>query len=183
VREAAVLLVEDWFAAVPVVDEKDQLVGIITETDVLRNHTRIAVGGDGSAPVTVGEVMTTPVTAMSPSVDAAVVAERMLQMRLHCIPIVDAGILIGVVSRRDLLRTLVRDDDFITTKVRRNLEDYAGLHRRWTVEVHDGIVTISGEFSDEAEQRIMAALSRTVPGVIRVILRPDVKEAASSRAT
>jgi CBS domain-containing protein len=120
---------------------------------------------------------------MPSSVDVTVLAEHMLQMRLHCIPIVEAGILIGVVSRRDLLRTLLCDDDFIAAKVRRTLEDYAGLHRGWEIEVHDGVVTISGEFSDEAEQHTMAPLARTVHGVARVIVRPAVYPVGNADAS
>src|SRR3989442_1651294 len=93
VREATVLLVEDGFSAVPVIDENDQLVGIITESDILRNHVGDNSDEDPAASSAVGDIMTTPVVVMPPSVDAAILAERMLQLRLRCIPIVDAGVL------------------------------------------------------------------------------------------
>ena len=79
----------------------------------------------------------------------------------------------GLVCRGDLLRTLVRGDDVIGARVRQLLLDYAGWRRRWLVDVDGGVVTISGHFVDDAERRIVVALTGTVAGVARVVVRPD----------
>ncbi|HET9142290.1 BON domain-containing protein, partial [Actinophytocola sp.] len=79
---------------------------------------------------------------------------------------------VGVVARRDLLRTLLHDDDVIAAKVRALLDDYAGSRRRWTVEVTGGAVVIGGEFADAAERAVVAALAHTAAGVTDVSLRP-----------
>jgi predicted transcriptional regulator len=68
---------------------------------------------------------------IGPGTDITTVAERMLAGRLRCLPVVAEGLLIGVVARRDLLRTLIRDDDVITASVRAQLDDYAGSRRQW----------------------------------------------------
>lgn len=163
VREATTVLTEHGFAAVPVVED-GCVVGIFSESDALRADTR------GHRDALVAAAMTTPVEVIAPTTDVSVIAERMLAERLRCLPVVEAGLLVGIVARRDLLRTLVCDDDVIKSNVRRLLDDYAGSRRRWTVEVTGGGVIVSGDFADEAEQAVVSALARTVPGVTGVAL-------------
>jgi len=165
VREATTVLTEHGFAAVPVVDDIGHVVGIFSESDALRADTREA-GRD--APVT--SAMATPVEVIGPSTEVAVIAERMLARRLRCMPVVEEGLLVGVVSRRDLLRVLVRDDDVIKGNLRHLLDEYAGSRRHWTIEVDRGEVVVSGDFADDAERAVVAALARTVAGVSGVEL-------------
>ncbi|WAL68952.1 CBS domain-containing protein [Amycolatopsis cynarae] len=160
VREAIALLVQHGFAALPVVDEEDRVVGIFTEADALRAD----IGGTNGNP-TVGSVMTAPVEVATMDTDISQIARHMLSDRLRCVPVVDDGVLVGVVSRRDLLRPLVRHDDAIAAQLRALLTDYAGHRSRWSVEVAGGVAHISGDFSDEAERRVVNALAKTVPGV------------------
>ncbi|HEY7595560.1 MAG TPA: CBS domain-containing protein [Actinophytocola sp.] len=166
VREATTVLTEHGFAAVPVVDERDHVVGIFSESDALRADT----AGDRRLPVT--SAMTAPVEVVAPTAEVETVAERMLALRLRCVPVVEDGLLVGVVSRRDLLRALVRDDDVIKANLCRLLDDYAGSRRHWTVAVTGGEVLVSGEFADHAERSVVAALARTVAGVSAVELVP-----------
>lgn len=165
VREAITILTERGFAAVPVIDDVGHVVGIFSESDALRADTT-ATGRE--EPVTTA--MVTPVEVVAPTADVGTIAERMLARRLRCVPVVAEGILIGVVSRRDLLRVLVRDDDVIKGNLRRLLDDYAGSRRRWAVTVTGGDVTVSGDFADPAEKAVVAALARTVGGVSTVEL-------------
>ncbi|WP_181773181.1 CBS domain-containing protein [Amycolatopsis pittospori] len=164
VREAVALLIEKGFAGLPVVDPEGRVVGTFTEFDALR---RAWAGGNG---ISVGELMTTPVEVVSPKTDVAEIGRRMLGDRLRCLPVVEEGVLVGVVSRRDLLRPLVRPDDTVAAHVHNLLSDYAGHRPKWTVEVDGGYVRISGEYRDEAERRVLDALARTVPGVVAVVL-------------
>lgn len=160
IREAVVLLTEHGFAGLPVVDQDDRVIGVLTETDALNSGL-----GHGGADLSVDSAMTVPAEVATPETDASELARRMIEYRLRCIPIVDNGVLVGVVSRRDLLRPLVRRDDAIAAGVRALIDDYAGQRGRWTVHVLGGTVTLSGEFADEAERGVLAALARTVPGV------------------
>lgn len=162
VREAVTALTEHGFASVPVVDENDRVVGIFTETDALRAE------GRGAEPVT--SAMHTPVEVTAPDTDVTVIAERMLATGLRSLPVVEEGLLVGIVARRDLLRTMVRTDDVITANVRALLDRYAGSRRHWEVHVTAGETTIRGDFADEPERTIVAALARTVPGVSAVTL-------------
>jgi CBS-domain-containing membrane protein len=112
--------------------------------------------------------MTETVVCLGENADAADLAALMLENNVRAVPIVDGGHLIGIVSRRDLLRPLMRDDAAIRAEVTQRLDDYAGEANRWTVAVDEGIVTIAGRFDDSRQQKIVALLARTVPGVVRV---------------
>jgi osmotically-inducible protein OsmY len=76
---------------------------------------------------------------------------------------------VGIISRRDILRAMVRSDDVLTAEVQHRLDEYAG-GPHWTAVVEGGIVRLTGEFRDETEQGIVAVLARTVPGVAAVDL-------------
>ena len=169
-REAITLLAEKGFAAVPVVDELGQVIGIFSESDAMR-AVMSTVDGMDHRDDPVSTAMTSPVEVITPGTDIATVAERMLDGRLRCLPVAEEGVLIGVVARRDLLRTLIRDDDVIRVNVRSLLDDYAGSRRHWEVEVAKGEVIISGNFADEAERAVVNALARTAAGVTGVELR------------
>lgn len=170
VRDAATLLLEHQITAAPVLDAGGELVGIVSESDLVvdrfshdpRNQVR-PVQDEPPGPQTVGEVMTTPVIALGPSADAADLAQTMLGADVRSIPIVEGATVIGIVSRRDLLRTLVRDDDAIRADVVDRIADYRGPAGRWDVQVTDGAVVIVGDLDDDG--RAAVALARTVPGV------------------
>jgi CBS domain-containing protein len=109
VHLAAALLVSHGFTAAPVVDDQQGLVGIATEADLVREA--IVPDGwtveDGQEP-TVAQVMTpAPVTAV-PDDDLADVVATMLDRDFRSVPVTDAGALVGIVSRRDVLRCVAR---------------------------------------------------------------------------
>jgi CBS domain-containing protein len=170
VREAATLLLENRITAAPVLDAGGELIGIVSEGDLVvdrfshdpRNQVR-PVQDEPPCPQTVAEVMTTSVIALGPSADAADLAQTMLGSDVRSIPIVEGATVIGIVSRRDLLRTLVRDDDAIRAEVVDCIADYGGPTGSWDVQVVDGAVVIVGDLDDDG--RVAVALARTVPGV------------------
>lgn len=170
VREAATLLLENRITAAPVLDAGGELIGIVSEGDLVvdrfshdpRNQVR-PVQDEPPGPQTVAEVMTTSVIALGPSADAADLAQTMLGSDVRSIPIVEGATVIGIVSRRDLLRTLVRDDDAIRAEVVDRIADYGGPTGSWDVQVVDGAVVIVGDLDDDG--RVAVALARTVPGV------------------
>jgi osmotically-inducible protein OsmY len=77
---------------------------------------------------------------------------------------------VGIVSRRDLLRTLIRDDDVIAAEVSQRVTAYTGGRADWQVTVTDGQVDLHGEVDDDAEERVLLVLAGTVPGVSHVAL-------------
>lgn len=174
VKEAAALLAAHGYTALPVVSDDGHLVGIITEADVVRDR----IPRDPRAychpleplvtttTTTVGEVMTAPVTAMAAGTDVAVLAKTLLDTHHRSMPIVDGDELVGIVTRRDIVRGIARDDHTIADEVRHRLEVYGGA-RRWHVTVHDGMVEIGDEFDDETDRHVATVLAESVPGVVR----------------
>jgi CBS domain-containing protein len=174
VKEAAAVLAGNGFTALPVVSAEDRLIGIVTEADLVRDRVprdprALCHPGEQMATVattTVGEVMTTPVVAMGAGTDVAVLAKALLDAGHRSMPIVDGSRVIGIVTRRDIVRVIARDDHTIAEDVRHRLEIYGG-HRRWQVEVHDGNVSIGDQFDDETDRHVATVLAEAVPGVVR----------------
>lgn len=106
-RAAAALLVSHGFTAAPVVDADRRVVGIATEADLMRGRIRPEgwVVEDLPEP-TVAAVMTPTPTTFRPDDDLADVVEMMLAERIRSVPIADDGRLVGIVSRRDVLRSV-----------------------------------------------------------------------------
>ena len=94
----------------PVLDDTGRLVGLVSERNLL---TTLNVDGGEVRDVLkkrVGDVMTTPVVAASPVTDIRRIARVMLDRDVDGVPIVsDAGVLLGFVSRSDILRAVVTD--------------------------------------------------------------------------
>ncbi len=167
VAKAAELLAYRGFSAMPVVDEHDDLLGIVSEADLIRN--RFPAGGvdTKSRPArTVGEVMTSPVKGVGHDEDVSVLAAAMLEDKRRCVPIVDGTRLVGVVTRRDMLRMLSRSDAEIATDVRRHLQVLGG-QARWSVQSVDGVVTVRDQFDEASDRTVAQVLAEAVPGVLR----------------
>lgn len=97
VEDAARLLVRRKISGVPVVDEKDKtkVVGILTEADLL------------AAPAgakTVNDVMKKRVVSVCPDSSVDEVADVLVKKKIKRVPVIDAGKLVGIVSRIDVLR-------------------------------------------------------------------------------
>lgn len=98
-EDARALLTGNRFSALPVVDDRNRLLGIVSTLDVLRAEV------DGRAGSRVGEVMTREPMAMSQDASVAIIAHRLRRYgERRVMPIVDRGVLVGVVTRGDLLR-------------------------------------------------------------------------------
>jgi CBS domain-containing protein len=162
VRSASAILGEHGFSALPVVDDEGTLVGIVSGADLLLAGTTPAMA---NGPVS--RVMRRPVISAPMTATPAEMTATMLSRRLRCLPIVaDGEVLLGVVSRSDLLRILTPEDAVLAARVETALRAYSGAPK-WTVAVENGDVNVTGPFSDEAERKIVEALVRTVPGVRR----------------
>jgi CBS domain-containing protein len=195
-KYAAEVMAEHGFAALPVVDDDGRLVGIVAEADVLRDrmppdprlHLRRDDGADQTvASLVVRGVMTPDVRVVEPAADVADVARVFVDERLRSVPVVDGGRLVGIVSRRDLLRALVRPDEEIRHELLRLVEGYTGALDTWEVTVTEGLATIRRtrglpEPTAEVEQRALSALARTVGGVVGVQVLPAVDVPAQDAA-
>ena len=94
-KDVAAILVERGINAVPVVEEGDRLVGIVTEADLLTLEAALTGGarpgslavGKGP-PRTAGEVMSRSVYTVTEDTDATEAARLMLRHRLKSVPVV-----------------------------------------------------------------------------------------------
>ncbi|MDQ6648869.1 MAG: CBS domain-containing protein [Actinomycetota bacterium] len=176
IRGAAVLLLRHQVSAFPVADQENgALLGIVSELDPLKGHLPADPRGqlrtprqDSGPPIPrcVSDVMTRDVATVSVTSDGAHLAAVMLARRFKSLPVVDGGRVVGIVSRRDLLRTLVRDDDAVATEVVDRL-GRAHIEADWQVLCQDGVVTLTGPDGDQ-QRKVALAVARTVPGAIRV---------------
>ncbi|WP_433522597.1 CBS domain-containing protein [Nocardia pseudovaccinii] len=164
--EAISLLTEGGFGALPVVDEQDRVIGILSEADALA-----ARGAAQTASVEAA--MTVPAEVVEPGTAVSTIASRMIAGNLRSMPVVEAGVLVGIVARRDLLRALVRDTAAAAADVRALLDNYAGSRRQWSVEVAEGRAIIRGRFADTDEQRTVSELVLTVDGIDDVEIAAD----------
>ena len=188
-KYAAEVMADRGFAALPVVDDDNRLIGIVAEADVLRDRLppdpRLHMRRDGPAPeaqpaLLVRGVMTEHVRHVEATADIADIARLFVDDRLRSVPVLDSGRLVGIASRRDLLRTLVRSDDAIRGDVLSLVEGYTGEPGNWEVTVAEGSVTVrrsrgTPQVSAEVEERAVRALAITVGGVIgvRVLVGSD----------
>jgi CBS-domain-containing membrane protein len=120
-RDAVQLLVNQNYRALPVVDDRQHVIGMVTSGDLvergglrLRMEVLSALTAEQLAyelaviedEKTIADVMTQPAVTVDPEANLADVAHLMVTRRLKRLPVVDrAGALVGMISRVDLLRT------------------------------------------------------------------------------
>ncbi|WP_291412893.1 CBS domain-containing protein [Actinophytocola sp.] len=103
---------------------------------------------------------------MGSGTDVAELATALLDARQRSMPIVDGSRVVGIVTRRDIVATVARDDATVADDVRHRLEVYGGKGR-WRVACRDGVVTIGDQFDDEADRHVATVIAESVPGVVR----------------
>jgi CBS domain-containing protein len=84
-------------SGLPIVDGQNRLLGVITEYDLLQSVATLHLGGK------VAEYMSADVTTVGTEASLAELAELFLSERVRRVPVVSEGILLGVISRRDLI--------------------------------------------------------------------------------
>lgn len=125
VGEAVRMLLNRGYRALPVVDDEQRLVGIITNRDLVdrgglsaRLELLAALGGpalerelaaSGAREKSASDVMTRDVVAVTPDADLTRAAALMVERRIKRLPVVEDGRLVGILSRVDLLRTMGED--------------------------------------------------------------------------
>ncbi|MFJ7771155.1 CBS domain-containing protein [Streptomyces sp. NPDC097107] len=186
-KEIAHLLQEYDITAVPVVDEENRPVGVVSEADLLQkmwggDHGRSPEDAEGSRPVggkasatDADGLMTSPAVCARESwsvVDAARVMARHGIKRLLVVD--EGGRLIGVVSRSDLLRVFLRKDRAIRTEIiEEALVGSLGLApSSMQVDVTHGHVVLSGRLPGDVSVSVLEELCRRVDGVVAVEFRP-----------
>ncbi|MDH3730855.1 MAG: CBS domain-containing protein [Acidimicrobiia bacterium] len=183
IKEAARLMVANRVSGLPVVDDNAALIGIVTEADFLERELDKEAPSGGllgavfgaelshSEAVTVGEVMSTNVVTVAPDATLAEAARVLATNGVKRLPIVDAeGLVIGVISRADIVAAFARPDELIDDEIREDISrrilfiDPDAL----AMTVKDGIVEMAGELPTKTDARILEELTRRLEGVVRV---------------
>jgi CBS domain-containing protein len=196
-KEVAERMLDGNVSGLPVVDDQGSLLGLVTEADLVskpafghrRHRSLVAVvdllTGDArwaakATALTAGEMMTTAVITASPNEGIQAVAQRMLERRVKRLPVLDDGRLVGIVSRRDLLRSFHRSDTEITAELTRKLLSalYAPDDHAVTAKVENGVVTLEGTVRVDNDLPVVEGLARDIPGVVHVVNRASFRELA-----
>ncbi|MFE4823043.1 CBS domain-containing protein [Streptomyces sp. NPDC056704] len=179
-----VRLMEQWkVSALPVLEGEGRVIGVVSEADLLPKeefrdsdpdrYTQLRRLSDlaKAGAMTAEDLMTAPAFTVRANATLAQAARTMAHAKVKRLPVVDdRGLLEGVVSRGDLLKVFLRDDEDIAEEVRREVVSY--LFRAPSspvrVQVHDGVVTLAGRVRDTSLVPVAARLVRAVEGVVDV---------------
>ena len=103
-REVALYMLLGGFSGVPILDEDGKLAGIVTEVDLL--HT--IRGGTSLENTTVDKIMSRNVVTVDVETPVEEIMEVLESERILRVPVMQAGSMVGIVSRPDLLRAAVQ---------------------------------------------------------------------------
>lgn len=158
------LLDRHRISALPVVDHDDKVVGVVSGTDLAH----------GSGARTAGELMATPAVTVHPEQPVSDAARLMERQGVGRLPVVDEeDRLIGIATRRDLLRVFLRTDEEIRRQVVEEvLVGALGLSpAAVTVSVRDGMVLLEGRLHRPGDIPRAVRSAWRVEGVVGVVSR------------
>jgi CBS domain-containing protein len=194
IMEVAHLMLEKHISGMPVIDDGGQLVGIVSESDLLRRAEtgtmrqgrrwlqsilspgRLAAEYVHTHGRRVDEVMTRDVVTVTEATPLGTVVELMERQGIKRVPVVRSGQVVGIVSRANLLHALVA----LSTASRLPAESDARIRQRilaemqreaWSprysinVVVHNGNVDLWGAVFDERERQALRVMVENVSGV------------------
>lgn len=199
IDEAIATLLAARVSGLPVTDEHGLLVGLVSEGDFLhraeigtaKRRSRwleflLGPGEIAEAYVQshgrrVGELMTRDVVTVSESASLTEIVELMEKRRVKRLPVVSGGLLVGIITRADLLRALStavaskttdadRSDQSMLDKLMAELNSQGFVSPKCLdVTVDKGVVTLTGEIFDERQRSAMIVAAENIPGVVKVV--------------
>lgn len=193
-EEAATAMLKARVSGLPVVDPEGNVVGMLTEGDLLR---RVELGTAGrpagwlAAFVSpgrvarhfvrthghkVGEIMTRKVVSVAPEAPLSEVVDLMESQQIKRLPVVQKHRLIGIVSRADLLRALLKllperrvvaiSDAELRKRVLAEIDKQTWTPRQAVdATVENGVVELRGAVSDDQERVGLRVIAENTPGV------------------
>ena len=183
-KEVARILSEKRISGVPVVDGDGRVVGVLAESDIVRQEQgaerdrgrgllgRLVEGPPLALEArTAGEAMNSPALTVAPDDELAEAARLMTEHGVNRLPVVDGGgALAGIVTRADLVRAFARPD----AEIERELREEVLLRTLWIdpaavqVSVRNGEVTLKGDVEQKADAELLGYFASRVPGVVSV---------------
>ena len=199
IADAARLLLQHRISGLPVLDPEGAVVGIVTEGDLLRRtetgterrHARwleflispgrLAREYANANARKVGEVMSGEVVTVTPQDSLTEVVRLMEHHHVKRLPVIEAGRLVGIISRANLVRALLDDlskpagDGASVGDAQISAHILAAIAKQpWgprasvDVRVKAGVAELYGSITDERERTALQVLAENTPGVIAV---------------
>jgi CBS domain-containing protein len=104
ILRAAQLLISCDISGAPVLDQHGRLAGVLTERDCMK--VALQAGYHGEPGGLVRDYMTADPVVVSPDDTILEMAERFIKEKYRRYPVLDGGRLVGVISRRDVMRAM-----------------------------------------------------------------------------
>lgn len=185
-KQVAALLAQHRISGVPVVDDDEKVVGVVSESDLMARQARQG----GAAPrrrllrrpaprraavkaeaLTAGRLMSTPPVTVHANDSIALSARAMAEHRVERLPVLDEeDRLVGIVTRRDVLQVFLRPD----ADIREDVIGEVLVGTLWltplaaAVKVHDGVVTLEGRLERDSDVSIAGNATSRIDGVVAV---------------
>jgi CBS domain-containing protein len=183
-KDLARLLLDRRISGAPVVDEAGDIVGVISETDLLAKEVGRPLSrrtpldwifGERPNPseqrrreaTTVEQAMSAPAMTVEADRPLREAAAIMVDRAVNRLPVIEKGRLVGIITRADLVRAYVRRDEDVLRTVR----DDVVRRTMWLdpddlrVTVRDGVVRIAGTVDRRSTATILEKLIGLVEGV------------------
>lgn len=180
-KDAVRLVEQARVHALPVVED-GRVVGIVAQSDLLlkeemltgpltmrampRQRRRDKIR---ARAMTVRQMMSKPVITIEPDAQLGTAARLLHRRRIGRLPVLDAGELVGIVTRSDLLRVFLREDAEIRGEVDEVLANLAPkIGNGLTGAVDDGVVTLTGEVATLSMALAVLSEVRRIGGVVAI---------------
>ena len=183
-KEVAHLLVEHGFSGVPVVDDENVVIGVVSESDfmfkergreylpssalswLLGESREVRHEREMVEARTAGQAMSAPpITIEGRIASIREAAITMAERNINRLPVTEDGRLVGIITRGDLLRVYAQPDAQLADAVREALRSADGI----IVEsVENGIVRLAGTAASEAMAETTIRIAEAVDGVLAV---------------
>lgn len=160
-REIAKLLADYDITGLPVVDGDGRVVGVVSESDLLARKA-----------LTAADIMSAPAVTVHAQESVSEAGQLMTRLGLQRLPVTDAQErLIGIVTRRDLLRVFLRPDAEIRRQVSEDVLSGSIGAPTGAVDIHvlDGVVTLAGRLERQSQVPLALRLTARLDGVVAVV--------------
>lgn len=190
-KEVARLLREHRISGLPVVDDEERVLGVVSRTDLVAHQATFGApspalrrfGPPGwttaarrraakATARTAGQLMTSPALVVHADDTVIEAATLMTERDVARLPVLDEeDRLVGIVTRHDLLTVFLKPDE----RIHREVADDVLRRTLWLppgsvhVDVTDGVVTLTGNMERRSDARLAVSMTRKVSGVIAVV--------------
>jgi CBS domain-containing protein len=188
-KDVAALMVDRGISGVPVVDDAGAVIGVVSEADFVikqrgvegvRRRYLAGIFGESRrtrtelakiAATTAGEAMTSPALTVEAGETLQAAAEQMAGRKINRLPVVEGGVLIGIITRADLVRAYVRPDAELERLVRDEVVAKTAFWlepEAFEVSVHGGVVRLAGRVDRRSLAETIVDVTHGLSGIVGV---------------